>query len=182
VNFSFRMSHRLPVSAPRKPPAGPAWVAGPSPIHGRGLFAARPLATGERVLPYAGERIGKRESARRAAARGRGPVLLFELNSRHDLDGGVRSNPARFLNHSCAPNCEAVAVRGRVWIRARRAIARGEELTFDYGFRLAWCLDHPCHCGAPACAGFIVNEPQRRRLRLLLGRSGRPGRAAEVGA
>jgi uncharacterized protein len=153
------------------PPSRAACVVGRSRIHGRGLFATRDIAAGERITQYVGERIGKAESARRQAARRR--VWIFELNTRHDLDGANPRNPARYANHSCAPNSEAVAGRGEVWLRARRAIAAGEEVTFDYGFRLAAFPGHPCRCGAPSCPGFIVGEPERRSLRRLLNRPGR---------
>jgi hypothetical protein len=152
-------------------PSAPAYVAGRSRIHGQGLFAARALAAGDCVVEYLGERIGKRESGRRQAARRR--VCIFELNRRFDLDGAGPRNPARWLNHSCAPNCEAVAERGKIWIRALRPIAAGEELTFDYGYRLAVFPGHPCHCGAPSCVGFIVGRPERWRARRLLNRPAR---------
>lgn len=135
------------------------------------MFAARALAAGERVLEYVGERVGKAESRRRQRARR--PVWIFELNRRQDLDGRVRGNPARFINHSCAPNCTVVAERGRVWIYAEREIAAGEELTFDYGYRLAAFLGHPCRCGAAGCAGYIVSGTQRWRVARWLGRAGR---------
>jgi SET domain-containing protein len=152
-------------------PSIPAYVAGRSRIHGKGLFAARALGVGDRVVEYLGERIGKRESARRQNGRCR--VCIFELNRRFDLDGAAPRNPARWLNHSCAPNCEAVAERGKIWIRTLRAIAVGEELTFDYGYRLAVFPGHRCHCGAPACPGFIVGRQERWRVRRLLNRPGR---------
>ena len=70
----------------------------------------------------------------------------------------MESNPARFLNHSCAPNCEAELDDGRIWIVAKRDIKAGEELTFNYGYDLEDYRDHPCRCGVPECAGHIVVE------------------------
>jgi SET domain-containing protein len=67
-------------------------------------------------------------------------------------------NPARWLNHSCAPNCEADLDAGRIWIVALRDLTPGEELTFKYGYDLTDYRDFPCRCGAPACVGFIVVE------------------------
>src|SRR6185436_12484213 len=72
-------------------------------------------------------------------------------DSRHDLDGEVAWNPARWLNHSCAPNCDAEWIEGRIWIVARRAIRAGEELTFNYGYDLEDYREHPCRCGSPDC-------------------------------
>ena len=127
----------------------------PSPIHGTGAFAREPLDRGERVLEYVGERITKEESNRRCAAGNDG---VFYLDERFNLDGRVAWNPARFLNHSCAPNCDAELIAGRLWIVARRDIAPGEELVFDYGYDLEDAHDYPCRCGAARCRGCIVAE------------------------
>jgi SET domain-containing protein len=142
-----------------------------SRIAGRGLFAARFLTAGETVAAYAGERIDKAESARRQAAAEK--VFIFELDDNFDVDGDTLENPARFINHSCEPNCEAVATEGIIQLRAWRDIVAGEELTFDYGYRLAAFPGHPCRCGAKSCAGFIVGRADRWRVRRLLNRPGR---------
>jgi SET domain-containing protein len=152
------------------------WTIGASSIHGEGLFAAKAIATGVRIIEYTGERVVKTESIRRQVD---GLTFLMELDESFDLDGDQPDNPARFINHSCAPNCEAVAEADRVWVRAARAIAAGEELTFDYGFRLTAFPGHPCRCGAPGCIGFIVGQTERWRARRLLGRVGRSLRPQE---
>ncbi len=143
-----------------------------SAIHGRGVYARCAIPDGTRVVEYTGERITKAEAARRETqrlARGkRGQddcVYIFDLNRRHDLDGRTRGNVARLINHSCAPNCRVDVLRGRIWIIARRDIAPGEELTFDYGFRFSEWRNHACRCGVARCAGFIVAQAQRWRLR-----------------
>ncbi len=130
---------------------------------------------GTRIVEYTGERITKTEARRREQARlrrvargGDGCVYIFNLNSRHDLDGRTGRNPARLINHSCKPNCDAHTIRGHIWIVARRDIEPGEELTFDYGFPLGNWAMHPCRCGAPRCPGYIVSAWQRWRLRRLL--------------
>jgi uncharacterized protein len=146
-------------------------VAG-SAIHGRGVYARKSISDGERVIEYTGERITKPEAKRREAqrlARGRAGgddcVYIFNVNRRYDIDGRTHTNVARLINHSCAPNCRAENVRGRIWIIARRDIPTGEELTFDYGFSFTeWTL-HPCRCGTGNCPGFIVASGQRWRLR-----------------
>ena len=114
---------------------------GRSGLHGQGLFARDILSKGERIIEYVGERITKAEAERREgrrlarrAAGGDGSVYIFELNQRHDIDGGVPWNPARLINHSCAPNCEVQVIRGQIWIVAFRDLAPGEELTYDYSF------------------------------------------------
>jgi hypothetical protein len=143
-----------------------------SAIHGRGVYARRAIPDGTRVVEYTGERITKAEAARREtqrlARRHRGQddcVYIFELNARHDLDGRTRGNVARLINHSCAPTCRVEVRRGRIWIIARRDIAAGEELTFDYGFKFNEWRHHVCLCGGAKCAGFIVAKDQRWRLR-----------------
>ena len=91
---------------------------------------------------------------------------LITAASREVFGKDVPWNPARRINHSCAPNCESQQGRGRIWIVARRDIAPGEELTFDYGFPYSEWRDHPCRCGAAECAGYIVNTGQRWRVRM----------------
>jgi SET domain-containing protein len=146
-----------------------------SAIHGRGVYARRAIPAGTRIAEYTGERITKAEALRRDEARlarlrrgGDGSVYVFELNKRHDIDGRLSRNIVRLINHSCAPNCETAVVRGHVWISARRDIAEGEELTYDYGFPYGEWRNHPCRCGAPGCVGFIVNKAQRWRVRKIL--------------
>ena len=127
----------------------------PSRIHGRGVFARRNIAADMRVIEYVGERISKDESLRRRRA---GNFFVFIVTDEFDIDGAVDWNPARFINHSCAPNCEARQEDGRIWIIAKRDIKAGEELSFNYGYDLQDYEDHPCRCGAPDCIGYMVAE------------------------
>jgi SET domain-containing protein len=133
-----------------------------SPIHGRGAFARTDIPAGTRVIEYIGERISKEESIRRCE---RNNEYIFALNEQSDLDGNIPANTARYLNHSCAPNCEAELQEGHIWIVARREIRAGEELTFNYGFDLIDYREHPCRCGAAECAGYIVAEEFFEHLR-----------------
>jgi len=126
-----------------------------SPIHGVGGFAVRRIYRGTRVIEYLGERISKSESLRRCAENNQ---FIFSLNATEDLDGNVTWNPARWLNHSCDPNCEATLREDRIWLVALRGISPGEEITFNYGFDLDNYKEYPCHCGSPACVGYIVAE------------------------
>jgi uncharacterized protein len=128
---------------------------GESPIHGQGGFAKAVIPKGTRILEYLGERISKAESLRRCEADNQ---YIFALNATEDLDGNVAWNPARLLNHSCAPNCEAELQDERIWIVASRDIQAGEEVTFNYGYDLTDYLDYPCRCGSPNCVGYIVAE------------------------
>ncbi len=134
----------------------------PSSIHGTGGFARRFIAKEARVIEYVGERIDKRESLRRCEADN---PFIFTLNQDTDLDGNVAWNPARFINHSCAPNCEAEVIEDHIWILAHRDIQAGEELTFNYGFDLEDYKNYPCSCGTPSCVGFIVAEEYFEHVR-----------------
>ena len=126
-----------------------------SAIHGTGAFARRDLAKGSQVIEYVGEIISKAESAQRIDADNE---FIFTLDDEHDLDGKVPWNPARFINHSCAPNCEAEVDGHHVWIIALRSIKADEELSFNYGYDLADYREHPCRCGKADCVGFMVAE------------------------
>jgi len=126
-----------------------------SHIHGTGGFARVPIPAGTRLIEYVGERITKAESLRLCEADNE---YIFTIDDEFDLDGSVEWNPARFLNHSCAPNCEAEWEESRIWIVALCDIAAGEELTFNYGYDLEDYREHPCQCGATNCVGYIVAE------------------------
>jgi uncharacterized protein len=126
-----------------------------SRIHGIGGFARNDVAAGTRVIEYVGEKITKQESLARCE---RSNEYIFAIDDAHDLDGNVDWNPARFLNHSCDPNCEARFIEGRIWLVAIRDIRAGEEFTFNYSYDLADYREHPCRCGAASCVGYIVAE------------------------
>jgi uncharacterized protein len=143
-----------------------------SGIHGSGVYARVAIPEGHKIVEYTGERITKAESERRETARTerirRGfdcATYIFDLNQRHDLDARRGGNISRFINHSCAPNCRAEQDRGRIWILAKRDLMPGEEITYDYGFSFTDWASNPCRCGAAKCAGYIVGQGQRWRLR-----------------
>lgn len=126
-----------------------------SGIHGTGAFAVGEIPENARVIEYLGEKIDKAESSRRCELNN---PYIFSLDENWDLDGDVQENPARFINHSCSPNCESQFLDGRIWIISLRIIQPGEEITFNYGYDLDDLEDHPCACGSPNCIGFIVAE------------------------
>jgi uncharacterized protein len=134
---------------------GELWEVRPSRIHGTGVFARANISAELRVLEYVGERLTKDESLKRRQA---GNYYVFIVTDDFDIDGWVDWNPARYINHSCQPNCEARQEDEHIWIYALRDIAAGEELTFNYGYDLQDYEDHPCRCGAPNCLGFMVAE------------------------
>lgn len=135
---------------------------GRSKLHGRGLFAAVDMPKGTYVMEYRGERIPKKESDRRTNKQwDDGRVYTFELSTRYDLDGDVKSNLARLANFSCDPNCESINEDSRkVWIVAVRDIKAGDEITYDYNFPL---IEPPpiCRCGAAKCRGYIVGSDHK---------------------
>lgn len=168
-----------------KPAAKPLWKTSGSVIHRRGLFARSAIAKGEPIIEYVGERISKAESSRRTEAqelkarkKGGGAVYIFDVNKRFDIDGNVSWNPARLINHSCEPNCEAIQTGNRIWIHALRDIAAGEELSYDYGFDLKIWRDHPCLCGSSKCVGYIVARRHWKRLASILEKQRKPAKGS----
>ena len=137
-----------------------------SVIQGRGVFALRPIRSGSRVVEYIGERISHREADRRHTSEdGWSPhTMLFVVDGKTVIDATRRGNSARWINHSCRPNCEAVDDEGRIYIDAIRDIRPGEELTYDYNLILdephtpVAKKAHPCHCGAPRCRGTLLGK------------------------
>jgi SET domain-containing protein len=135
-----------------------------SPIHGLGAFATQPIAEGTRLIEYSGARLTPAE----ADARYPEPVgsahhtYLFAIDDDVVIDAAVGGNEARYINHSCAPNCDAIIDGGRIWIETTCDIEVGEELAYDYGYVLeerhtpAAKRRFPCHCGAATCRGTIL--------------------------
>ncbi len=104
-----------------------------SAIHRWGVFATQPISKNKRIINYAGERISNQESLKRERRYIKhGHIWCFKLTSRTVIDAGVGGNVARYINHSCRPNCYVDIRDGVIWIRAARNIRKGEELTYDY--------------------------------------------------
>jgi hypothetical protein len=132
-----------------------------SAIHASGCFTTIAIRKGGRVAEYTGPRLTKAEAD--AAYENSSITYLFGLG-----DGSVvidGQGTAKYINHSCDPNCESVEIGGRVWIKAIRNIAPGEEITYDY------CLydgssgdgDALCNCGAAKCRGTMYSKKELRR-------------------
>lgn len=140
-----------------------------SGVHGRGVYAVGPIAAGERILEYRGERISDEEADRRHPADPAHPThtFYFSLEGGGVIDARFQGNSARWINHSCAPNCEANEVDGRVFIHALRDIEPGEELFYDYHLfveeRLTARLkrEYACRCGAAQCRGTLLHARPR---------------------
>jgi SET domain-containing protein len=120
-----------------------------SRIHGWGVFATTNINKNKRIIDYAGEKIPARESEKREAKYlKRGHIWCFRLSARWVRDAAVGGNVARYINHSCEPNCYVHIVGDTIWIRAARNIRRGEEITYDYATDGAKII--PCRC-RPGC-------------------------------
>ena len=141
-----------------------------SPLHGLGVFAARRIPRGTRIIEYVGERVTHEEADHRYEHKKANDAhtFLFIVDAHTVIDAGVGGNEARFVNHACEPNCESVIESRRVFIDALRAIEPGEELTYDY--QIAREPDDPpdvdavfaCRCGSKRCRGSMLWPPQYR--------------------
>jgi len=125
-----------------------------SPVHGYGVFAAEAIAKNTRIIDYAGELIRNDEEceAREERYLLDGCIWVFRVNRVWSRDAAVGGNIARFINHSCSPNCWWEVVDKTIWIRAARNIRRGEELTYDYSIIGERTI--PCRC-RPGCPNMI---------------------------
>ena len=122
-----------------------------SRLHGFGVFAAEPIPKNKRIIDYAGELIANKKSApREVRYLKEGCIWVFRINRAWSRDAAVGGNIARFINHSCTPNCwiEVDVPKKTIWIRASRLIEPGEELTYDY----STVGDHTIRCKCrPGC-------------------------------
>ena len=143
-----------------------------SKIHSSGLFAKKDIKKGTKVIEYRGLKITKAQSDRIADVHleankksgMHGAVYIFTLNQTHDINGKVSWNTAKYINHSCDPNCETDIVRGKIWISSIRDIKKDEELSYDYGYDMHNFEDHKCRCGSKNCFGYIVRSNLRWRV------------------
>jgi SET domain-containing protein len=156
-------------SAP--PAAGRRTQVRDSGVHGKGVYAVRPLKAGDTVLEYKGEIISWEEALERHPHDPAQPnhTFYFHLDDGHVIDGKHQGNTAKWINHSCAPNIEAEQEGMRVFLKALRDIEPGEELFFDYGLvidcRITPSLkkDYACWCGAPECRGTMLAIKRRKK-------------------
>ena len=141
-----------------------------SRIQGRGAFALQRIRKGTRLIEYVGEHVSHDEADRRYDEDGmkRHHTFLFTLNRKTVVDAAVDGNEARFINHSCDPNCEAVIDSGHIYIESIKTIQPGTELVYDYQYERAPDADesdearYPCRCGSPNCRGTIL-APKKKR-------------------
>jgi SET domain-containing protein len=133
-----------------------------------------PIPAGAWIIEYTGEVIDWPEALRRHPHDPAQPdhTFYFHIDDSRVIDGGVRGNSSRWINHACAPNCETEDDGGRIHIRALRDIAAGEELTFDYRLSIderytaALKQRYACRCGTPSCRGTLLAPKPKRKPRL----------------
>jgi hypothetical protein len=140
-----------------------------SGIHGKGVFATAPILEGERIIEYKGKVITWKQAQRAHPHDPDDPnhTFFFHIDDQRVIDGNDQGNSAKWINHSCGPNCEADEVDGRVFIHALRDIAPGEELNYDYGLILEGRMTEKvkkmfaCRCGSPRCRGTMLASRRR---------------------
>ena len=151
------------------------WIEKKSKIHGIGIIASENIKKGTKVIQYLGEKVSKREGDKRSAERikkylnkrNEGSVYVFELNKKYDIDGSPLYNKARYINHSCSPNCEVEIIKNEIWIVTNKKIIKGDELSYDYGYPFDEedFLDHICKCGSSKCIGYIISKDEWSRYK-----------------
>jgi hypothetical protein len=148
---------------------GPRFQVRRSGVHGKGVFALRPIAAGERIIEYKGEVISWPEAQRRHPHDPQDPnhTFYFHIDDAHVIDAKYGGNAARWINHACEPNCESETAGNRVFIKAVRDLMPGEELFYDYGLVIderytpKLKKEYACRCGADSCRGTML-APKRR--------------------
>ena len=137
-----------------------------SGVHGQGVFALEDIPAGVRIIEYVGEIINWDEALRRHPHDPAQPnhTFYFHIDEHRVIDALVGGNDSRWINHSCAANCEADEDEGRIFIKSVRPIRAGEELNYDYGLVIDEPLtpeliaDYPCWCGSAECRGTLLSS------------------------
>lgn len=139
-----------------------------SGIHGKGVFATTRIPAGTRLVEYKGERLTGAQVDKRYAKDDNPHTFLFALDDGMVIDATHGGNSARWINHSCTPNCEAVDDEDRIYIETLRAIRPGEELSYDYRIELEERHTpelkrlYQCRCGARRCKGTILYAKKKK--------------------
>lgn len=146
-----------------------------SKIHNKGVFASKKILKGTKLIEYTGELISKEEGTKRSTLThdaqkndsSKGGVYIFDIDEENDLDGNVENNYAKYINHSCEPNCEFDGEGKKIWVNAIKEIKKDEELSINYGF--VWdekdYHEHVCKCGSKKCIGYILDEDDWPKLK-----------------
>ena len=166
--YSKKLTSPKTLARKRSTPAakhrGPRIQVRRSGIHGKGVFALAPISEGERILEYTGSVITWAQAKKLPPHNPDDPnhTFYFHIDDKHVIDGLDGGNAAKWINHACGPNCEADEEGARVFIKALRDIAPGEELNYDYGLILDGRHtkkvkeEFACRCGTPECRGTML--------------------------
>ncbi len=164
-----KKAKKEPRLAPDPYKLNPWFLVRNSKVHGKGCFARKDIPKGTRISEYVGDRITWAESDKRYEGYdvNDNHTFLFIVDRKTVIDGGVGGNDARYINHSCAENCESTVEKGRVYIDAIKDIKKGEELGYDY--QIGRDKNDPpnvdeiyaCRCGAPKCRGTMLWPAKR---------------------
>jgi SET domain-containing protein len=138
----------------------PYYVVRNSKIHGKGVFAKRPIRKGTKIVEYTGRIVSRKEADEIGTntVDGHTHTMLFTIDDDRVIDGNVGGD-AKYINHSCAPNAEAVQYDDQIFIESLRAIPKGEEITYDYHLEVPGKItdevkkEYECFCGKPECRG-----------------------------
>ena len=154
------------------------WKVKKSKIHGSGVFATQYIKKNTQIIQYIGKKVTRAEGNLRSEKRLKkflnseedGSVYIFELNSKFDIDGSYLYNKARYINHSCNPNCEVDIKNNEIWISSIKNIKKGDELSYDYGFEFDEddFMDHKCKCGSKKCIGFVISSDDWKKYKRYL--------------
>ena len=137
-----------------------------SKIDKNGLYANCNIKRGTKIIEYKGKLVTVKNSEKDPKFDNSKAIYLFGINKKYDLDGNFSFNTARLINHSCEPNCEVFGEGLKIWIFAMKNIKKGEELSYDYGFSFDQDYkNYPCNCGSKYCAGYIIREGSRWRIK-----------------
>ncbi|MEO5722169.1 MAG: SET domain-containing protein-lysine N-methyltransferase [Chthoniobacterales bacterium] len=143
-----------------------------SGVHGKGVYAIAPIRKGARIIEYTGKHIPWKIAMDLPPRDPSDPyhTFLFSIDNGDVIDAGQGGNEARWINHSCEPNCETTESNNRIYVKALRALYPGEELFYDYlivpADRRTKKLEREfaCHCGSKRCRGSML-EPRKKRRR-----------------
>ncbi len=153
-----------------------------SGIHSKGVFAKVDIPKGTRVIEYIGNKVTKEEGDRILDETFKkhleepekyAGTYVFELDDEWDVDGDVPDNDAKYINHSCDPNCKMDIFDGQIWIDAIKDVKKGEELTYNYGFEINEkdpydFEQQQCRCGSNNCIGYMLDEEAWPRMKDLI--------------
>ena len=147
----------------------PKYEVKESPVHGRGVFAAKDIKKGKKIIEYTGNIISWEEANQRFIDNeGHSFTMFFGIDEERVIDGAENGNEARFINHSCKPNCEAKNKEGRIFIYSKKKIKEGKELFYDYRLAIEGQITkkilkkYACFCGSKECRGTQLDIKKKK--------------------